>query len=65
MPTYLVTTERIINRLMARHSHVPEGRTTHQLEATSLDDTWDKAGANFYGPDSDSTIQIIAIQAEA
>jgi hypothetical protein len=65
MPTYVVTTQRIINRLMARHSHVLEGRTTHLIEATDIDDVWNKARAHFYAPGTDNTIQIIAIEAEA
>jgi hypothetical protein len=59
MPTYIVTIERIIDQMTGRGL---QGRTTHRLEATSLDDAWDKARAQFYGRGSDSSIQIIAIE---
>jgi hypothetical protein len=61
MATFIVTTERIRGR--AKDGlRILEGRTTHRLEANSLDDAWEKARAHFYAPDSDSSIQIIAVE---
>jgi hypothetical protein len=65
MPTYIVTTARVINRVNARDLHRLEGRTTHLLEANDIDQAWAKARAHFYAPGTDHTIQIIAIEPEA